>query len=66
MEGQWISVGERLPERYIRVLAFVKCEPYEHPHTIGFVGSNGAWSLDELHEPSAEITHWMRLPEPPA
>jgi cytochrome P450 len=58
-------VGERLPDRYVRVLAFVKCEPHEHPHSIGFIGSLGLWSLDELHEPSAEITHWMPLPEPP-
>jgi hypothetical protein len=64
-ERRWIPVGERLPDRYVRVLAFVKCEPREHPHAIGFIGSLGLWSLDELHEPSAEITHWMPLPEPP-
>jgi hypothetical protein len=64
-ERRWTPVGERLPDRYVRVLAFVKCEPHEHPHAIGFIGSLGLWSLDELHEPSAEITHWMPLPEPP-
>lgn len=65
IEPRWIPVEERLPDRYIRVLAFVKCEPHEHPHAIGFVGSLGLWSLDELHEPSAVVTHWMPLPEPP-
>jgi hypothetical protein len=63
---QWIPVSERLPDRYTRVLAFVDCQPHEHSHAIGFIGSLGVWSLDELHEPSAEITHWMPLPEPPA
>ena len=63
---RWIPVEERLPERYIRVLAWVKCDPHEHPHGIGFIGSMGFWSLDELrHDPSAEVTHWMPLPEPP-
>ena len=65
-EPKWIPVEERLPERYIRVLAWVKCDPHEHPHGIGFIGSMGFWSLDELrHDPSAEVTHWMPLPEPP-
>ena len=62
----WIPVSERLPPPYIRVLAFVSCQAHEHAHAIGFIGSLGMWSLDELHEPSAEITHWMPLPEPPA
>jgi len=67
MHGRrWIPVSERLPDRYTRVLAFVDCQPHEHPHAIGFIGSLGVWSLDELHEPLAEITHWMPLPEPPA
>ena len=67
MDGRaWIPVSERLPPPYIRVLAFVSCQAHEHAHAIGFIGSLRMWSLDELHEPSAEITHWMPLPEPPA
>ena len=65
MSGEWIPVSERLPKRYTRVLVWVRCDSHEHPHGIGFIGSMGLWSLDELHEPSAEITHWMPLPAPP-
>ena len=61
----WIPVSERLPKRYARVLVWVRCDSHEHPHGIGFIGSTGLWSLDELHEPWAEITHWMPLPAPP-
>jgi hypothetical protein len=62
---RWISVEERLPDRYVRVLAFVQCEPHDHPHAIGFLGATSLWSLDGICEPSEEITHWMLLPEPP-
>jgi hypothetical protein len=64
-EHAWIPVSERIPPHFTRVLAFVACPLHEHHNAIGFVGSLGLWSLDELHEDGAEVTHWMPFPAGP-
>lgn len=71
-QPQWISVDERLPELYKRVLVKSDCylvasrEPKtEHNEDWGIDGEwmwaivNDSWCDSDL------VTHWMPLPEPP-
>lgn len=54
----WISVKERLPERYERILTYDK-----------YSGVKENWLLRSFHGVSwsygFHVTHWMPLPEPP-
>jgi hypothetical protein len=62
MEGQWVSVTERLPDELQTVLVFeglrARGAIRETRLWCDFV-VNGRW-----HGPGV-ITHWMPLPEPP-
>jgi len=58
---QWISVSQRLPEEYERVIGW----------RAGLVragevwrNESGGWLCGDC-EPAGGITHWMPLPEPP-
>ncbi len=62
MQGEWISVKDRLPENYDSVLVYCKgnssiVDVCSYSDSIGFMGIAPYWI--EL------ITHWMPLPEPP-
>jgi hypothetical protein len=68
----WISIKERLPMKNKRVLVY---ESLHKEVTIGEapIGDDGFWSIVESFDQysrdcsgiSADITHWMPLPEPP-
>lgn len=59
---KWISVNDKLPEEYTRVLAFMA---WKQITAIEY--QNGKWySIDHLqYLPDEAVTHWMPLPEPP-
>ena len=71
--GKWISVKDRLPETYTRVL--VRVNGYKEIlvgwYTETFKDSNNekfdCWSIEyKLSERRMEpVTHWMPLPQPP-
>ena len=53
----WISVKDRLPEKYTNVIVL---------YDIGRVGVN--WTNEEnefVSHAYSNVTHWMPLPEPP-
>jgi hypothetical protein len=50
---EWISVEDRLPEKYQDVLVY-----RDYSFDIDFVMSEGRFCIDG-------VTHWMPLPEPP-
>jgi hypothetical protein len=53
---QWISVDERLPDKYKSVL--ISCEDEVR---IDCIDEYGWWHYNYLYR----VTHWMPLPEPP-
>lgn len=71
--GDWISVRDRLPEKYKDVLAFIKYDGGEHynPCYEQFIAwlntDDGDWDsvYDDFNQSDGEVTHWMPLPEPP-
>lgn len=73
MRADWISVKDRLPEEFKRVLIFrANYEgDIENKMHVGFLsykgefrGSQGELFDDDLY-PHTLITHWMPLPAPP-
>ena len=54
---EWISVDERLPERWVMVL--VCCDDII---STDFIASTGRWYEHIDHN---SVTHWMPLPQPP-
>ena len=64
-EMQWIPVTERLPDAFKHVLVNI---PGMTPHPTvqeAFLEKNGMWYSNGFRYSAEEITHWMRLPEPP-
>lgn len=61
---RWISVEERLPERYKHVLVATRLTDEGEPDLEIAYFSIGGWQKDEgrLY---GKVTHWMPLPEPP-
>lgn len=73
--GQWVSVGDRLPEEngeYI-VTACDEGEPYDERiwgDTVVVCAEycDGAWTwqhYNDEYELDGIVTHWMPMPEPP-
>lgn len=71
--GGWISVKDRLPEKYIDVLVLV-----QYPKVNGYTGhyvviawkstDDDSWDSDNNNfnnDPEGVVTHWMPLPEKP-
>lgn len=69
----WISVKDRLPEKYIDVLVLV-----QYPKVNGYTGhyvviawkstDDDSWDSDNNNfnnDPEGVVTHWMPLPELP-
>ena len=65
LENQWISVEDRLPETFQRVLALTKDYDLDPIHTL--VHFNGAKTgfLSVGGKKDKNVTHWMPLPAPP-
>ena len=63
IEGEWISIEERLPESLQRVLAIDTEGDMFTAVYVSFATGRNAWSTSFRHLGS--ITHWMPLPEPP-
>ena len=61
---RWISVEERLPERYKHVLVATRFTDGGEPDLEIAYFSIGGWKKEEgrLY---GKVTHWMPLPEPP-
>lgn len=60
--SNWISVKDRLPEKYQAVLIFaggVNLASY-NPESKSY-----RWDCDTYGFGASEVTHWMTLPEPP-
>lgn len=65
MEGRWISVSERLPEKDGVYLAW--WEDQSAAATTGFARGNWMWGNGATMEGqyAIHITHWMSLPSAP-
>lgn len=61
--SEWISVKDRLPKPYERVLTYRKDYAIDTETYKGKFGKNIMWSWDV--EAMTPVTHWMPLPEPP-
>ena len=59
---KWISVDERLPEKFHNVLTARKCGDWFSIDIEGILAT-GKWSGDIFTD--NDVTHWMPLPEPP-
>lgn len=62
---EWISVKDRLPEKYVDVLLF---NPSSETIEIGsFFGAMDKWSVAWVDDqfPKYYFSHWMPLPDPP-
>lgn len=58
---QWISVNDRLPERYNNYLVYYSEIDEFEVIEYGY----GSWVTPEGDVPDYPVTHWMPLPEPP-
>ena len=63
IRNEWISIEERMPEAYTRVLGYIKHLDEIRCYDI----TEGRWWTDEGWNTAKGfgITHWMPLPEPP-
>ena len=59
---EWISVKDRLPEKFHSVLAARKIGDW-FGIDIESIGATDKWSGDVFTD--HEVTHWMPLPQPP-
>ena len=55
-QSEWISVEDRLPEKYNSVLIFCEDEI-----RVDYINLYGCWYENFLYQ----VTHWMPLPEAP-
>lgn len=67
--GQWVSVEERKPDKFVEVLIAFRDTPL--PATGQYTASEHdtwGWSFPAENDPedTGPITHWMELPEHPA
>lgn len=68
----WISVVDRVPDKYLDVLVYVQCPDNSAfvPYTaIAWKSTNdGSWDSDNQDlndDPDGIVTHWMPLPDAP-
>lgn len=68
--GQWIDVGERMPEQHVPVLAYMHAKRrigigfYYDREDGRFWGFNGTCGHESVY-PEGKWDAWMPLPEPP-
>ena len=58
---EWISVKDRLPERFVYVLVMTDFGEA----AVARLKGNGRWYIGWDNDQYAGITHWMPLPQPP-
>lgn len=64
--NQWISVEDRLPEKYKDVLLAVKAKHISRPiPAFGFLTDGNNWRINCTYTGIEAVTHWMPLPEVP-
>lgn len=61
----WISVGERLPEPFVCVLAHIPGEKPFPTVKSAFLEKNGLWYSNGFRYNPEEVTHWCEMPAPP-
>ena len=61
--GEWISVKDRLPDAFCKVLAVWKANGETVIDTAFWTDSG--FSVNHWVVMQTKITHWMPLPEPP-
>ena len=60
--NEWISVKDRLPEKYTEVLVYRRdLRGYECEIDFGQLCSDGTWLYDDIYD----VLYWMPLPDPP-
>ena len=61
---EWISVKDRLPEPWKRVLIYSR---HDFCESAFYIGVPGKWRVTWNHEmlDADSVTHWMQMPEPP-
>jgi hypothetical protein len=67
-QSEWISVEERLPDKWGKYLAYRKCHFAPHVDIIRYDTNRSVWCFFDNEWGDCEvndITHWMPLPEPP-
>jgi hypothetical protein len=66
--AQWVSVTEQMPTGGVDVLISYGTPLSEGEMLIAYwAADDGCWFDDEGRQVRREgVTHWMRLPEPPA
>ena len=61
MSGEWIPVGDYLPEEYKHVIAW---RPGAVSLFEAWLSASGDWLYGDC-ENAGRVTHWMPLPAPP-
>jgi len=62
---KWISVNERMPEKYVNVLCHLRSlDRQSEYYSIDHLMEDGQW-WKAANSWKHEVTHWMPLPEPP-
>jgi hypothetical protein len=67
-QSEWISVEERLPDKWGKYLAYRKCHFAPHVDIIRYDTNRSVWYFFDSEWGDCEvndITHWMPLPEAP-
>lgn len=57
---EWISVKERLPKEYIRVLFSTNAGKVDIGQYV-----HERWFFGGIYQVRSPVTHWMPLPDPP-
>ena len=70
--GEWISVKDKLPQRYGEICKNVVLHLADGLVSVGWMNevTDGVYFLDNVNDiiikrPIEMVTHWMPLPEPP-
>jgi hypothetical protein len=60
---EWISVEDRLPEKFTNVLCLYPSKNYESNIVVDYMESDRGYFAEQFRY--GEPTHWMPLPQPP-
>ena len=66
---KWISVEEKLPEKFVWVWTYPNpygSHPFNYPpFTLAYLNNNGIWVTSSHQKRFRDPTHWMPNPDPP-